>query len=638
MNVKFTLKPLDPEVKPRWREVRIILFCLGELFLLIALLFLFAYRFAINTWHTLDTMDILYHLSTSTSGTSNEIMNRFIQYCIIPLILVMIAVNYLMFFYARKKVTVDIKTKWKDFPQFTISPQKIKRVLRISLLPVSIFLILITYWVTSSIFDYQFAYQMLTFKPTTTTAFAYDSAYNNSNFNTTNNANNTNTNSSSNSNNDSNITNNNDSGNNDSSGNNSRDNNDDNTNNSADNNANNNTGNNSNNSNLSNNPNNSIDDKPVVPDNFNYSFIHPPRPYEFNDFIEANNIDPRSVDIRFPDRKRNLIHIIVESLESTYFSLEQGGAQPENLMPEMISIMNSNTFFSHNNLYGGGHQLTAGWTIAGMVAQSTGLPLIGLPGNERSASGLFLPGVYSLGRILEDNGYSNTFIMGSDASFAARDDFLNQHGNYRILDWSVAQQQGVIPAGYRVWWGFEDEYLYSWARDEAVSLAAKGTPFNLTLLTADTHHVSGYVCGLCLDEHEEQLANVISCASRQLYDFITWLSTQSFYNNTTIIISGDHRSMDPHFFENVSSNYQRMLPFIVINPTAQASSTYNRLFSTLDIFPTTLAALGVRIEGNRLGLGVNLFSSEATIIEHYTLNTVMAELRKFSAFYMNTFW
>ena len=31
-------------------------------------------------------------------------------------------------------------------------------------------------------------------------------------------------------------------------------------------------------------------------------------------------------------------------------------------------------------------------------------------------------------------------------------------------------------------------------------------------------------------------------------------------------------------------------------------------FSQFDMFPTTLAALGVKIEGNKLGLGVNLFS------------------------------
>ena len=37
----------------------------------------------------------------------------------------------------------------------------------------------------------------------------------------------------------------------------------------------------------------------------------------------------------------------------------------------------------------------------------------------------------------------------------------------------------------------------------------------------------------------------------------------------------------------------------------------------MDLFPKTLAALGARIEGERLGLGTNLFSDEQTLIERY---------------------
>ena len=35
----------------------------------------------------------------------------------------------------------------------------------------------------------------------------------------------------------------------------------------------------------------------------------------------------------------------------------------------------------------------------------------------------------------------------------------------------------------------------------------------------------------------------------------------------------------------------------------------------MDLFPTTLAVLGVDIEGNRLGLGTNMFSDVPTLQE-----------------------
>ena len=48
----------------------------------------------------------------------------------------------------------------------------------------------------------------------------------------------------------------------------------------------------------------------------------------------------------------------------------------------------------------------------------------------------------------------------------------------------------------------------------------------------------------------------------------------------------------------------------------------------MDAFPTTLAAIGVEIEGNRLGLGTNLFSSEQTLTERFGIEKEEKELNK----------
>ena len=53
----------------------------------------------------------------------------------------------------------------------------------------------------------------------------------------------------------------------------------------------------------------------------------------------------------------------------------------------------------------------------------------------------------------------------------------------------------------------------------------------------------------------------------------------------------------------------------------------------MDMFPTTLAALGVSIEGDRLGLGTNLFSSKKTIPEEIGLDNFNKELKKSSDYY-----
>ena len=53
----------------------------------------------------------------------------------------------------------------------------------------------------------------------------------------------------------------------------------------------------------------------------------------------------------------------------------------------------------------------------------------------------------------------------------------------------------------------------------------------------------------------------------------------------------------------------------------------------MDMFPTTLAAIGAEIEGNRLGLGTNLFSEEETLIEKYGFEEVNDQIRYKSDFY-----
>ena len=55
------------------------------------------------------------------------------------------------------------------------------------------------------------------------------------------------------------------------------------------------------------------------------------------------------------------------------------------------------------------------------------------------------------------------------------------------------------------------------------------------------------------------------------------------------------------------------------------------------MYPTTLAAMGVGIEGDRLGLGTNLFSDQPTLIEHLgSIQAFNEELSRRSNLYERT--
>lgn len=63
------------------------------------------------------------------------------------------------------------------------------------------------------------------------------------------------------------------------------------------------------------------------------------------------------------------------------------------------------------------------------------------------------------------------------------------------------------------------------------------------------------------------------------------------------------------------------------------SKQYNRLFTNIDMFPTILGSLGVKITGDTLGLGTNLFSDKETVVERYGYLDYYNKISYYSEFY-----
>lgn len=364
--------------------------------------------------------------------------------------------------------------------------------------------------------------------------------------------------------------------------------------------------------------------------------------YQFQEssFIEDNYVFPKKVKMTFPDKKRNLIYIYLESMESTYMDIKNGGGYEVNYIPQLTKIANNNISFSNTDAFGGAYTAGAtGWTIGAMVAHSSGLPLK----SPFSGNLLYnyyeqiLPGAYTLGEILHDNGYNNYIMFGSDATFAGRDIYYKNHGQYKIYDYYTAIEDGVIDDDYFVFWGYEDEKLFSYAKRELKKISKNKEPFNFTLLTVDTHAMDGYTSDFCKNEYDNKYLNSIACSSYQVNNFISWIKKQDFYKDTTIVLVGDHLSMNNYSFNNLPAHYNRTVYNAFINTNVKPINEKERIFSTMDFFPTTLASLGVYIDGDRLGLGTNLFSDKHTLLEEYNYSYVNTELNKNSRFYDNCF-
>ena len=367
---------------------------------------------------------------------------------------------------------------------------------------------------------------------------------------------------------------------------------------------------------------------------------------EDSSFIEDHYVDPQETKITFPEKKRNLIYLYLESMETTYSDEENGGAFPENVIPELTELsMEGDNFGGNSGILNGGHVLPGStYTMAGLFTQASGLPLKVDLGeeftdtrgsfNKMNTQDSFFSGVTTIGDLLKEEGYNQTFMMGSDATFGGRRLYLKEHGDYEICDYKWAIEQGLIPKDYYVFWGYEDEKLFEYAKEKVTQLAQQDKPFNFSLLTVDTHFEDGYRCDLCREDFPgNQYANAMACSSRQVTEFIRWIQQQDFYEDTTIVLNGDHLTMDSDFCINVPASYDRRTYTAYLNAACEpADPDRVRQYTTLDNMPTTLAAMGVTIEGDRLGLGTNLYGTQDTLLEQYGLEDLSSQMSKKSSF------
>ena len=359
--------------------------------------------------------------------------------------------------------------------------------------------------------------------------------------------------------------------------------------------------------------------------------------------IDDNYVDPRDVNIQFPEKKRNLIHIYLESMENSYMSKDLGGFMDENLIPELTQLATEGYSFSHLDQGFGGPQSAVGttWSVASMVNMTTGLPMkTPTEPNAYGSADNFLPGACTLGDLLAQQGYEQTVMFGADSDFGGLTYYYRSHGDFKIMDYKYAKQNGLIPKNYQVWWGFEDDKLFSFAKEEITQLSQTGKPFHFAMETADTHRPDGYLSPHAPTPHENQYANVLSYNSAQVYEFVRWIQQQPFYDNTTVVIIGDHLSMETNFFEfyDFDEDYHRSQYNVILNPAPSVPQKrdemmFNRVYANFDMFPTILSSMGVTIEGSRLGIGTDLFSGKKTLFEEYGFEYANEELGKMSVLY-----
>ena len=351
----------------------------------------------------------------------------------------------------------------------------------------------------------------------------------------------------------------------------------------------------------------------------------------YSKFFVENYVNPDSVKITPPEQKRNLILIYLESMETTFSDKEHGGNQDTNLIPEITQLAQQNINFGRNKKFigGGVDSYGSGATFAAMHTRSLGIPYVI---NYQKTP--ILHHYKSLYKILNENGYRQIFFQGNPGCFKEFRNLVTDHKMDEIYGPDdLIERMNLGIEDYMVKQGgknVQDKESFKFAKQILDTLSE---PFSLTFFTIDTHSPHGLYDPDCIKANDENnkdelLKASARCVSRELNKFLDSLKSKPFYENTSIVIFGDHLFMGTRLVKDFPN---RKWIDIFINSSKKPTSEENRAFSDIDMFPTILSSMNFDIERNRLGFGTDLFSDKKTLVESIGLNNLNVELGKMSS-------
>ena len=324
-------------------------------------------------------------------------------------------------------------------------------------------------------------------------------------------------------------------------------------------------------------------------------------PFGKVDYFADHYVPPGSVKL-VPGQRKNLVLIYVESLEAAYRREDLFG---RNLLAGLDALQPV-SFDSFEQMPG------TGWTIAAMVATQCGIPLkpVGIlqPHDQGELISAFLPGAVCLGDILHEQGYKNVFLGGAALEFSGKGKFLVGHQYHEVYgrdEWLSAGTPRARISG----WGLHDDDLFINAKSKLRELHGAGQPFNLTLLTVDTHWPSGFVSEGCKQRGATKMDDLVACAADQVADLVQFIRSSGMGADTSVVVVGDHLSPPNELAAQLDSVPRRT---IYNGFFAQPAPTPNRSEVVhFDLLPTILDLIGLHPQGGRMGLGYSAFGPSA---------------------------
>lgn len=321
---------------------------------------------------------------------------------------------------------------------------------------------------------------------------------------------------------------------------------------------------------------------------------------------EEEYVEPHKIAYQFPQKKRNLLMIYLESFESNFVNDEYYGA---NLIPNLEKLQKEGEFsLEYRNMPG------ANYSIASLIASNCAIPLRYSKERDLWEAKFFLPQVSCMPEVLKNNGYQTAIIKAADITFTNVNLFAEQHGFDKALGVDEIRLE-LGEEGFEeklgTFGGVRDRVLYEFAKKK-IDEFDKDKPFMLTLFSLDTHTPSPFVEKDCVKKFGD-VRDAFMCADKSVADFVEWFKNTPYWENTTVVVMGDH--LFPSKMKGQEKARHRGIYNVFLNLPEGLLIKKDKVFSTFDMVPSILESLGIKISPRGFGLGRSLFADDMSLME-----------------------
>ena len=280
--------------------------------------------------------------------------------------------------------------------------------------------------------------------------------------------------------------------------------------------------------------------------------------------------------------RRNVILITVESLSANY--LQRFGSHA-GATPFMDQWFRQGLLFT--KCFATGTRTTRGLEALTLSLPPTpGRSMVKRPDNAR---------MYTLGKVLQDNGYDTAFIYGGRGFFDNMNAFFSGNG-YRTVDETDFETAGI---SFHNAWGVADEDLYRKALSEADRVHKSGQSFFFHLMTTSNHRPYTYPAGRIDIPSGTGRMGAVKYTDEALRRFIELARKKPWYADTVFILVADHCASSAGKVGLDITKYH--IPLFFFSPGHIAPGEIDKLCSQIDVAPTLLALLKFPYETHFFG-------------------------------------